>query len=64
MGEDPLSFRERKAAQIVSVQMEKIESEICDESLPSFLKGGLQIGEIAYAVFIECDSFAIQYRVS
>ena len=62
--ENPLSIRERQSAQIVPVQMEQIECKIRDVSLPAFMKRCLQVGEIAYSMFVESDRFAIEDRVS
>ena len=58
-----LAFRERQAAQVVTVQMKKIECEVGDVSLPVSLKCRLQVGEIAHSVLIECDRFAIEDRI-
>src|ERR1700691_5588019 len=58
-----LSCRERQAAQVVAVQMKKIECEVRDVSLPFFMKSRLQVGEIAHSMLIERNRFAIENRV-
>ncbi len=63
LSQQRFALEQRQVARAVAAEVKEVEAEVRERVACAFLEGGLQVGEVGCAAFIENDDFAVERDV-